>query len=204
MTRVPVRGQEASNGRARLPGPFRTHVARISNLIVRTAKSEPLPALKQKANRDDPAAEQALRAARPQNGLSLRRHPGRPAPRSAIAFPRAGGGRIASSPVLVYRIYPDGREQLVRGLRFRGLSARSFKDITAASNEVAVFDYLDNGAPLALPAAASFAVGCSVVSPGLLFEDLELEAGDDDQPRRPGRSAPASLVARRSPSPGGR
>ena len=51
-------------------------------------------------------------------------------------------GRV-SLPVLVYRVYPDGREELVRGLRFRGLNARSLKDIVAASDESYVFDFLD-------------------------------------------------------------
>ena len=54
-----------------------------------------------------------------------------------------------SLPVLVYRVYLDGHEQLVRGLRLRGLNARSLKDIEAASNEPAAFDYYDNGRPFA-------------------------------------------------------
>lgn len=203
MTRVPVHGQESSNGRARLPGPFLTHVPRISNLFVRTARSEPLPALKQKLiemirQQNKPYGLLVRKMDFPSAGTmeDLRRLGNR--------LSRAGGGRIVSSPVLVYRIYPDGREQLVRGLRFRGLSARSFKDITAASNEVAVFDYLDNGAPLALPTAASYAVGCSVVSPALLFEDLELEAGDGDQPRRPLVPPPPLSSRAAPPVPGGR
>ena len=40
--------------------------------------------------------------------------------------------RPVSPPVLVYRVYPDGREELVRGLRFRGVSTRSLRDILAA------------------------------------------------------------------------
>ena len=49
----------------------------------------------------------------------------------------AVGGRapVSSMPVLVYRVYPDGREELVRGLRFRGLNARSLKDILAAGDD---------------------------------------------------------------------
>ena len=51
------------------------------------------------------------------------------------------GGRPVSVPLLVYRVYPDGKEELVRGLRFRGLSARSLKDIVAVSDESYVFSY---------------------------------------------------------------
>jgi hypothetical protein len=200
MTRVPVRGQESSNGRARLPGPFLTSIPRISNLFVRTSRSDSLSALRQ----------QLLDMIRQQNkpfGLLIRKMDFPSAGsvddlrRLTNRLARAGGGRVVSSPVLVYRVYPDGREQLVRGLRFRAFSARSFKDILAASNELAVFDYLDNGAPMALPGAGQFAVGCSVVSPALLFEDLELEAGDGDQPSRP-LVPPPPLTSR--VGPGGR
>ena len=53
-------------------------------------------------------------------------------------------------PLLVYKVFPDGREELVRGLRFRGLNARSLKDILAAGNDTHVFEFLDNPAPFAL------------------------------------------------------
>jgi len=40
-----------------------------------------------------------------------------------------------SPPLLAYRVYPDGHEELVRGLRFHGLSTRTLRDIMAASSE---------------------------------------------------------------------
>ena len=94
-----------------------------------------------------------------------------------------GGGRPISSPVLVYRVYPDGREQLVRGMRFRALTTRSFRDILAAGDEEYQFDYVENGAPLNLMGAGNYIVGCSVVAPSVLFEELELEAANDDLPK---------------------
>jgi len=44
---------------------------------------------------------------------------------------RQGGGsaRPVSPPLLAYRVYPDGHEELVRGLRFHGLSTRTLRDI---------------------------------------------------------------------------
>jgi hypothetical protein len=73
----------------------------------------------------------------------------------------------------------------VRGLRFRNLSTRAFRDILAASRETAVYSYLDNGLPLALAGAGSYVAGCSVIAPGVLFEDLELEPASDDAPKLP-------------------
>jgi hypothetical protein len=95
-----------------------------------------------------------------------------------------------SPPVLLYRVYPDGREELVRGLRFRGISTRSLRDIQAASEELALFEYINNAAPLALLGAGGYLAPTSVISPALLFEELELELPQDQLPKRPAVSPP--------------
>jgi len=107
-----------------------------------------------------------------------------------------GGGRPVSSPVLVYRVYPDGREELVRGLRLRSLTTRSFRDILAAGDEEHLFSYLDNGAPMALTGAGSFIVGCSVVAPSVLFEDLEFESGGEELLKPPVVAPPSMNLER--------
>ena len=38
----------------------------------------------------------------------------------------------------------------MRGVRFRGLNARSLKDILAAGDDSAAFEFMDNAAPFAL------------------------------------------------------
>src|SRR5581483_11598751 len=45
-----------------------------------------------------------------------------------------GYGRTLNTPLLVYRVYPDGREELVRNLRFKEFSAKDLKDVAAASD----------------------------------------------------------------------
>jgi hypothetical protein len=183
-TRQPVRGVMASTGRARLPGAFGVKQPRISNLMVKASQSEPLSALKSRLidmikQQGKPYGILIRKMDFPSHGSidDLRRLSQRTA--------GAGGGRPISNPVLVYQVLPDGSEKLVRGLRFRNLSTRAFRDILAASRETAVFNYVDNGLPLALSGAGSNVVGCSVASPGLLFEDLELEAASDDAPKLP-------------------
>ena len=76
-----------------------------------------------------------------------------------------GNQRPVSLPLLVYKVYPDGREELVRSLRFHGVSTRSFKDIVAASDENYVFDFIDSNAPFALMGAGSFTTTASVIAP---------------------------------------
>ncbi|MGB9612088.1 MAG: hypothetical protein ACPL7M_14050, partial [Bryobacteraceae bacterium] len=104
----------------------------------------------------------------------------------AMQAGRSGAaGRLISAPVLAYRVYPDGREELVRGLRIRALGVRQFRDILAAGDRLHAFDYLDNGAALALEGAGNYVVGCSVIAPSLLFEELEFEPPSDDRLKPP-------------------
>ncbi|MEJ7606431.1 MAG: hypothetical protein WKF37_09215 [Bryobacteraceae bacterium] len=105
--------------------------------------------------------------------------------RAFMAANQGGSSRPVSVPLLVYRVYPDGREELIRGMRFRGLSVRALKDISAVSTESAAFHYLNNLAPFALIGAGGYVAATSVVSPALLFEDLELEKPQDDLPKPP-------------------
>jgi hypothetical protein len=98
---------------------------------------------------------------------------------------RGQSGMQVSPPLLVYRVYPDGREELVRGLRFRNVNARTLKDITAASGDLTTFEYLENGAPFARVDSGGYVVGTSIIAPSLLFEDIELEKIPGDWPRPP-------------------
>jgi len=86
-----------------------------------------------------------------------------------------GSAKPVSIPILAYRVYPDGHEELVRGLRFRGFNARSFKDILAASDESFVFDFLDNSAPMALMGSGGTVAQACVIAPSVLIDDLEME-----------------------------
>jgi hypothetical protein len=84
-----------------------------------------------------------------------------------------------------YRIYPDGREELIRGVEAAGVSAASFKDIIAVSKTQTAHAFL---APSVVP---SFISGGSsyllstVITPDLLFEDLEVRPLEGDMPMPP-------------------
>jgi len=184
-TRQPVKGHEQSDGRARLFGNFGANAASFGNLLVRAAEVSTLPELKQK-----------LMALAQQRGKSyglIVRKMDFPSTASSGEYQRiatrlaqdGGPGRMVSLPLLVYRAYPDGREELVRGLRFRGASTRSLRDILAAGGDPVVFNYLENGAPFAISGATSFVAETSVVAPGLLFEELQLETSEEVLPKLP-------------------
>ncbi len=184
-TRQPTKNLPASNGHARFPVGFGTRGAAIGNLFVKPAQSTPLADLKARLiqmckERDKPY------------GLLIRK----------LDFPFSGGNadiqmlrnssansggsqRPVSPPVLMYRVYPDGREELIRGMGFKGLSTRSLRDILAASAETTVFDYINNGAPLARTGVGGYIALTSVISPGLLFDELEVDRLQDQLQKPP-------------------
>jgi len=102
--------------------------------------------------------------------------------RMATAAARSGNGgpRMFSAPVMLYRVYPDGREELVRGVRFKTLAARALKDLVAAADRPAVFSYMDNGALLAVSGASGTVTACSVIAPSVLLDDVDMERNREE------------------------
>jgi hypothetical protein len=80
-------------------------------------------------------------------------------------------------------------------VRFRDINARSLRDIRAAGNDTNVFDYLDNGAPLALMGAGAYSAETSIIAPSVLVDDLEIRKLDDELPKLP--LVPSPLLAGR-------
>jgi hypothetical protein len=190
-TRQPVKGSTGSNGHARLPGNYGAYAAGISNLFVKTSEGRPLADLRRQM------MEMVGQSGKPY-GLVIRKldfpFSGAGGEYQALAQANSqggGGARPVSPPLLIYRVYPDGREELVRGLRFRGLSTRALRDILGATSETAVFDYVNTTAPLALLGSGGYLSGTSVVSPGLLFEEVEFEVPREQLPKPPTVPPPA-------------
>jgi hypothetical protein len=190
LTRQPVRGYEGSNGHARLPGNFGTDSASFSNLFVRSSGTVPVAELKKKLI-------EICQARGKPYGILVRKmdYPSSaPLDEARRMMGGAQGGRPISMPLLVYRVYPDGREEMVRALRFRGFNLRSLKDILAAGDDNAVFEYMDNGAPFALLAVSGATAESTVVAPSILVDDLELHPVEDEQPKLPLVTAPELTV----------
>jgi TldD protein len=194
LSRQPVRGFQASNGHARLPGPYGSRMGAISNLFVKASETVPAADLKQKflkmiKDRDKPygiiVRKMDFPSAAPPEELR----------RLMMGAAQSGSTRPVSAPVLVYKIFPDGREELVRGLRFRGLNSRSFRDVAAVSDNATAFHWMNNFAPFGAMSGGYIAPS-SVVAPSLLFEDLELERPQDDLPNPPVVPAPPLSASR--------
>lgn len=189
LTRQPVRGYPATNGRARMQGPYGNTVAGITNLIVQSNETIKMADLK--ARMID-----MLKQRDKQFGFIVRKMDfpstasGNEVRRLISGAARSGGARPVSLPLRIYRVYIDGHEEMVRGLRFRALNVRSLKDIVAAADDVNVFSYPENGQPFALMGAGSETAETSVIAPSLLIDDLELVRVEDEQPKLPLVPAP--------------
>jgi hypothetical protein len=104
---------------------------------------------------------------------------------SRVIDGQQGSAHPVSLPLLVFEVFADGHEELVRGLQFHGLNARSLRDILAAGDDSAPFDFMDSPAPFALVGYGSFATEASVVAPSVLIDDLELRTASDEEPKLP-------------------
>jgi len=188
-----VAGLSGSNGRARLPGSFGANRAAIGNLFVRANETVPAKDLSKKL------IEMCKQRNKPY-GIIVRRmdFPSSESvdeARRLLSSAAQAGGHPYTAPVLVYKVYPDGREELVRGLRFRGLNARSLKDIQAAGDDRNVFPFLNSPAPFALIGAASFVAPTCAIAPSVLIDDLELHSLEEELPKLPIVPAPEVRTA---------
>jgi hypothetical protein len=103
------------------------------------------------------------------------------------------GGRPISMPLYVYKLYTDGHEEMIRGVKLRGVNARSLKDILAAGDDRNRLDYLENGAAFAQVGAGGYTAEVTVVAPSILVDDLELTKMEDELPKLP--IAPSPMMS---------
>lgn len=85
----------------------------------------------------------------------------------------------------VYKVFPDGREQIVRGCEAKGITVQSFKDIIAVSNTEYVMNYLAPAVTSPFMSGGDQYLPVSVITPDLLFEDTDISPFEGDFPKPP-------------------
>jgi hypothetical protein len=114
---------------------------------------------------------------------------------SAMFSAMTGQGDAGRAVLLAYRVYPDGREELIRGAHLSGMSPDSFKGVVAASKSATVYNSL-HMPEFNLSSSFLFSFGAemaaspslpivSYVVPSLLFEDLSLTKPSQESPKPP-------------------
>jgi predicted Zn-dependent protease len=153
MSRAPTRGFTHSNGHGRR-APGLEVVARQANLVVDPARVRPVADLKKMllAEVKKQGKPYGLRFADVEGGYTT--------------TARADIQAFKVRPTVVYRVLPDGREELVRGVDLEGTPLTALSTILAAGNDFAVF----NG----YCGAESGWVPVSAASPSLLVGQMEV------------------------------
>jgi predicted Zn-dependent protease len=97
-----------------------------------------------------------------------------------------------TEPILAYKLFLNGKEELVRGMEFSGMTAQSFKDIVAASQTSYVYNHITKQKKTTLSGLYSGTdVRVSVVTPSLLFESVDLKKASQQSRNLPIASRPA-------------
>lgn len=164
MSRKPVRGFSRSNGHGRA-GQYRTPVARQSNLFVSSEKALTPAALRRRLLDE-------VRAQNKPFGLLLQGMVG-----GATNTGRGWGNTINIVPTMTSRLYPDGREELVRGVYIIGTPLVALGEVQAASDQHVV----SHG----WCGAESGFVPVSIVAPDILISRIEVQRANKSQERLP-------------------
>ncbi|HZL18451.1 MAG TPA: metallopeptidase TldD-related protein, partial [Polyangia bacterium] len=175
LSRSPTRGFFESNGHGRRQ-EGRSVVSRQGNLVVEPSLAVPPDELRRLLR------EEARRQGK-LYGLSFRDISG-----GFTNTARGGPQAFKVLPILVYRVWVDGRpDELVRGVDLVGTPLSALSKIIAASNDYQTF----NG----YCGAESGFVPVSATSPSLLVQQIEVERRDKGNDKPPVLSAPALAPA---------
>ena len=189
MSRVPTRDFDASNGHGRSAGGIGGSRASVGCLFIEAedARSdrELTDALLEAV--EDQGLDYGLRVraldAAGGAGAALRRQFAGGGRRGAGGFGGGGGGGGGgaglSDPIAIYKVFPDGHEELVRGCEFGSIDVGTLRDIIAAGDT-----------PRVLNAGAAAGGGMSIVAPAVLLEEMALVAIEDERGKLPVVAAP--------------
>ncbi len=164
MSRTPIPGFSQSNGHGR-KNFGHAPVSRQSNLIVELSEDRSLEELKSML-------------------IDLVKEAGKP---FGLWFEDIQGGFTLTNrtlpnsfqvtPVVVYRVYPNGKEEMIRGVDLVGTPLTSFSSIVAGGGDPEVF----NG----ICGAESGHILVSAVSPAILIHKVEVQKKEHSQERLP-------------------
>ncbi len=165
MSRSPVLGFDKSNGHGRKSAGYEP-VARQGNLIIEASKTVSEEKLRELLIEECKKQEKLF-------GLIFEDISG-----GFTSTRRGGTQAYAVDPIMVYRVYADGRpDELVRGADLIGTPLISFSKILACGDTVGVF----NGGC----GAESGWVPVSCVSPGILTGQIEIQKKQKSEERPP-------------------
>lgn len=155
LSRKPIKGFNKSNGHGRA-GMYGKPMSRMAVTYVKADETVPLSELKKML------IEEVKKQGKPY-GLMIKNIKGGSTNTSSFGYQAFNG-----VPRTVFRVYPDGREELVRGVELVGTPLVTISKIVKASNEYDVF----NG----YCGAESGFIPVSAIAPYVLISEIELQS----------------------------
>ncbi|RME30236.1 MAG: TldD/PmbA family protein, partial [Deltaproteobacteria bacterium] len=175
LSRTPVENFTHSNGHGRAAAGMRPR-ARMANTIVKSEKRVPFAKLKEML------IEEVNKQGKPY-GLIIKSIIG-----GSTHTYNWGYQAYKGVPEMVYRVFPDGREELVRGVEIVGTPIASINKIVATSDKLSVF----NG----YCGAESGYVPVSAVAPDVLMTEIELQRSMKQSEKPPILPSPWNATAK--------
>lgn len=95
--------------------------------------------------------------------------------------------QTAASPLLAYKVFPDGREELIHGVQFADLNVASFKDVIAASKDMNILtvEYYPQRNGGITSTVDNQYMPVTLVVPSLLFEDVTVHKNRAEKTKPP-------------------
>ncbi|HEY0192063.1 MAG TPA: metallopeptidase TldD-related protein [Kofleriaceae bacterium] len=182
-SRTPSAKGQTSNGHARRTADGGAFHGSATNLFVSARNPVPRKALEQRL-------VQAAQAEGHKFGVVIRRFDDAAitsAPeftrRELVAMVKSVDTTLPPPTVLAYKVYPNGKEELVRGVQLGDVPIRAWKDVIGASRELTVYNFL-SATELQLQLkltggtedgfVPSGGIESSVITPDLLLKEIDL------------------------------
>lgn len=183
MSRTPNKKLHASNGHGR-SGAIGRIRGRIGNLLL-TARGGLAPdALRRRFLEEIEDADLdygiVVRRLDEEDVTAIDRYAGRAAYSDGVTVQ-------LPVPLEICKVTREGREEPLRGMVFEPAVLRSLKEIVAAGDVPYVYNFLDaEGAhPAGLESLGPMAIPTSIVTPALLFEEIELKKSEATNEKPP-------------------
>jgi hypothetical protein len=94
-------------------------------------------------------------------------------------------GEGTMSLIEVYKVYADGKEELIRGAEAAGIVPQTFKDILALSKQKTAYNfYALSVTPSFFTGGAQF-LSASIITPDVMIEDMEIRSLDGNFSKPP-------------------
>ncbi|HZV13494.1 MAG TPA: metallopeptidase TldD-related protein [Candidatus Kapabacteria bacterium] len=114
-------------------------------------------------------------------------------------FNRFFGGDGASekitSPIVAYKVYTDGHEELVRGIQISGIGISDFKEMLAGGNEPYVYNTIIKTKSMQSFFSPFVVKPATIAAPSVLFDELSLKRNEGPFKKLP--VVPSPLIGSR-------